>query len=82
MEKRRKHEECGLQGCEVVLGRICEASEAKRGKMGIVGRSRGRFECMGLVIDPRLLILAVLIFVFSVLVNVFVGARVYQQWGG
>lgn len=82
MERRRRHEECGAQGCEVVVGRKCEVSEWKARRAGRMGMRRGRFECMGILIDPRLVYLAVLMVVFSSLVNVFVGMRIYQMGRG
>ena len=83
MEKRRKHEECSAGGCEVVVGRRCEASQGRIARIGRMGRVRtGRFECMGILIDPRLVYLAVLIAVFSVMVSVFVGVRLSQKWIG
>ncbi|KAL8779790.1 MAG: hypothetical protein Q9213_006775 [Squamulea squamosa] len=79
MERRRRHEECGAGGCEVVVGRTCHARE---GRMRRVGMRRGKFECMGILIDPRLVYLAVLMVVFSSLVNIFIGIRIYQKWMG
>ena len=81
MERRRRHSECGSRGCEVVVGMECEVSERrarKLGRMGMgmgMGKRRGRFECMEILIDPRLVYLAVLMVLFSFLVNVFVGMR-------
>ncbi|KAI4109571.1 MAG: hypothetical protein LQ339_001684 [Xanthoria mediterranea] len=79
MERRRRHQECGTRGCEVVVGRECDVSERKARRMGM---PRGRFECMGILIDPRLVYLAVLMVCFSTLVNVFVGMRIYQMRRG
>ena len=84
MERRRQHSECGSRGCEVVVGEGCEASERRARKMGRmgIGMRRGRFECMGILIDPRLVYLAVLMVLFSFLVNVLVGMRLCHMWRG
>ena len=74
MERRRRHEECRPDVCKVVVGRRCDAGKAKR-------TGRAKFDCMQ-GIDPKLMMLAALIVVFSFLVNVAIGMKMYQKWTG
>lgn len=81
MERRRRHEECGAEGCEVVVGTRCEVSARKGRTKSVVGGLRRFDQCMA-GIETRLLMLAGLIVVFSFLVNVGLGMRLYEKLKG
>lgn len=80
MEKRRRHEECGPKGCEVVVGRECSVAD-RRGRRSGAGMQH-RFGYSVESMDPNLVMLAVLIVGFSFLVHVGLGMRMYQKWIG
>lgn len=78
MERRRRHEECGPKGCEVVIGRNCSVADGKGRNTATVGVRKwveGSFEG----VDPRLIMLAIFIVVFSFLVNVGLGMRIHAN---
>lgn len=95
MERRRRHEECGGDGeggCEVFVGRRCEVVGGVEGRgrggrgWGLrggmtkgIGRARFHQGTMMAGVDPKLVLLAVLIAVFSFLVNILVGMRLYDS---
>lgn len=93
MERRRRHEECAGDdgeggGCEILVGRRCGGGgggvgggEGGRGggmSKGMIGRGRFHHGTRMAGVDPKLVLLAVLIAVFSFLVNVVVGMRLYH----
>ena len=78
MERRRRHEECVPDECEVIVGTKCHVALVKERKKGAGVRQRFEYCMEG--IDPRLMMLAVLIVAFSFLVNVTLGMRMYQKW--
>lgn len=81
MEKRRRHEECVPKECEVVVGRKCSIAEGKRKNTATIAM-RNRFESSWEDVDPRLIMLAVSVIVFSFLVNVGLGMRIHEKWVG
>lgn len=78
MERRRRHEECGPDRCEVVLGRKCDTAGRRATRRGVVTGIK-RFDRRMEGFDPRLVLLAVLILIFSFLVNVGLSLSLYQR---
>ncbi|KAI4196793.1 MAG: hypothetical protein LQ348_002236 [Seirophora lacunosa] len=72
MEKRRRHEECGIDRCEVLVGRKCDVAASKGRTGGLIGGMMHSDQCMH-GIDPRLVAMAALIILISFLVNVGLG---------
>lgn len=78
MEKRRRHEECGIDRCEVLVGRKCDVAAWKGRTREVTGGMMGADHCMH-GIHPRLVAMAAPIIVFSVLVNVGLGMGMYLK---
>lgn len=81
MERRRRHEECRAEGCEVVVGRNCGVV-AWKGRKGATDAGMRRFDHCMRGIDPRLVVMAVLIVAFSFLASVGLGVRMGEKMDG
>lgn len=78
MEKRRRHEECGVDRCEVLVGRKCDVAASNGRTRGFIGGMMHSDQCMH-GIDPRLVAMAALIILISFLVNVGLGLGMYLK---